>query len=391
MIIQVYLWQWLDRVLRLCLFSAFGLLTACAYSTPTTCFVASSEDVVVELTLGRQIDLALQNELKQGVFNGAVLVTKGKETILRRGYGCQDREQELLNSPDIISDIGSMAKTFTATGILILEEQGKVKLSNTLSRFYPDTREEVGAITIEQLMLHTSGLKDNVSLSDFKSMTRAEAEKKILNRSLKFTPGERYEYSNSGYTLLAAIIEHVTGGTFQDFVKREILVPLALKDTRYYQEKDIEEERLANGYGGWGARFMGLLDGWGFGDTTHSKELTWSLMGGGGMVSSVDDMQRWFQALSSGNELPESVTNKVFAKTSTRRTLGHWQPIDIKGTSTLQAGGATIYGYLAKTLYLPETDITVSLLFNSHSNEHGVRTYHHVSHEVILPIIVEGN
>ncbi len=79
------------------------------------------------------------------------------------------------------------------------------------------------------------------------------------------------------------------------------------------------------------------------------------------MVSSIDDMQQWFQIFSNSNQLPKSVRNRVSAKTSTRRILGHWQIINIKDTQTLQAGGTTIYGYLAKTLYLPDSDMTISL------------------------------
>lgn len=106
------------------------------------------------------------------------------------------------------------------------------------------------------------------------------------------------------------------------------------------------------------------------------------------MVSTSGDLLRWFQALSGDDQLPKKLLEQVFVKTNTRKTLGHWEHFDIHDTPTIQMNGANNFGYIAKVLYLPETDITVILAFNAHSSEHGVRTIHQISHNVIMPVII---
>jgi CubicO group peptidase (beta-lactamase class C family) len=375
----------------LCVVSIFLTLAACAHSAPKSCRVASDQNAIVTEGVGSAIDQALLSELNEGVFSGAVLITTGNETLLRRGYGCQDQKQGILITPEIISDIGSIAKTFTSVAILLLEERGELNLSDNIGKYFPDAPEKVGKITINQVMLHISGLKNYVNLSDFDPMTRDEAEKKILNRWLEFDPGEKYQYSNAGYTLLAILIERISGIEYQEFIKREFIRPLGLNDTGFYEDELADPSRLAKGYGGWAGRLVGLWGGWRFGQTTHSKKLTWTLMGAGGMVSTVDDMQRWFQALSACEHIPKSVRDKLFTdQLASKKSLGHWQKIKIKGAETIQMNGANVFGYIAKIMHLPEHDITVIVAFNSYSNKYGVQTIHKVTHNAILGSIVDS-
>jgi CubicO group peptidase (beta-lactamase class C family) len=362
------------------------LLTGCASRIPETCRIASSNGAIVSEGLGANIDAALLEELKEGVFSGAVLVIKEDKTLLKRGYGCANQDRAIPNTPNIISNVASVAKTFTATAVLLLDERGQLSLSDKISDYYPDAPSDVGAITLEQLLLHRAGLENYIGRSTFISRTCTQAEQKILNRSLKFKPDDDYSYSNSGYILLAAIVERASGISFPGFIKQEFLIPLGLNDTRHHGDTDIEVNRLAGGYGGfWG----GLYAGWKAGDTTHSKKLTWSAIGRAGMVSTVGDMLRWFQALSSSDKFSPKLREQIFATTRSRRSLGHWQTITIRGAKTVQASGANTYGYVSKIMYLPETGITVVFVFNAYSGKYGVRTAHSVSHDVILPEIIK--
>lgn len=193
-------------------------LTACASSIPKVCRVASDQGAIIEAGLGSQVDSALYKELEQGTFSGSVLILEADKIVLNRGYGCSEQKTLTHITPDAISDIGSLAKTFTAVAILLLEQQGRLSLDDTVGQFYPDAPSHTREITIRQMMLHTAGLKNYLSSSDFTPMTRAQAEEKTLSSSLRSVPGEEYHYSNAGYALLAAIVEHVTQAPFQDYV-----------------------------------------------------------------------------------------------------------------------------------------------------------------------------
>lgn len=329
--------------------------------------------------LGQTLDALLADEHADGAFEGVALVAQGDEVVLRKGYGCRDRNRKRPATPESISDIGSVAKTFTAAAILRLEAAGLLSGDDRIERFYPDAPLDKRAITLRQLLVHTSGLEDFHADSDFEPMTRDEAEARILALPLLSAPGAKEAYSNAGYTLLAAIVERASGQSFDAYVRRELLVPAGLADTGWYGSPHIDAERLARGYGGERK-----------GRTTFERELTWALAGGGGMVSTVDDLHRWYRWLATGRLLDRDPA-RIFARAGEGRwSEGSWRSIAIGDAQAVEMGGSTDFGYTAKIQYLAQADTLVVLLFNGYSRKYGPGTHHAIANRVLVPAIVAG-
>lgn len=319
----------------------------------------------------------LQREHLAGTFDGLVWVAQGDKVLLQSAYGCADRSETVLNQATVISDMGSIAKTFTAAAVLQLAANHRLQLSATLGDFYPTAPAELQTITIKQLLAHDSGLDNFHNESDFEVMDKAEAERRILAMPLIAKPGETIAYSNAAYTLLAAIVEKVSGQSFQDYIHSNLLTPLKLQHTGFYQDSRLAGAQFARGYGGDEA-----------GQTTYDKTLTWALLGAGGMVTSVEDLAVWFAALHSGAILPPEQPNLVFSAANERWLLGSFAKLEVNGEAIVQMGGSTDYGYTALLQFVPARDLLIILLFNAHDSKYGNATHHRISRHHILPILL---
>ncbi len=318
----------------------------------------------------------LQREHLSGTFNGLVLVAEGKTVLFKNAYGCADRESSIKNSDTMISDMGSIAKTFTAAAVLQLVTNEVLKLSDTIEDFYPNAPDVIKPITIEQLLGHSSGLDNFHNDSDFELMDKAQAESRILAMQLIAKPGEKIAYSNAAYTLFAAIVEKTSGQPFQDYIHENLLIPLNLSSTGFYQDDRISVQNLARGYGGDDQ-----------GSTTFEKGLTWALIGAGGMVTSIDDLSTWFTALKNGTIFPAEKPNLVLTEANERWLLGSLAQIEVSGESIVQMGGSTDYGYTALIQFVPNRDLLIVLLLNAHDSKYKNATHHRLSRNHILPVL----
>ena len=196
--------------------------------------------------------LKLANEY--GQFNGSALVAENGKVIYNGGFGLANVEWGIPNTPDTKFRLGSITKQFTATVILQLVEQGKIKLDGKLSDYLPEYRKDTGdKVTIHHLLTHTSGIPsytnqpgflENVSRNPYKV---DEFVKKYASGDLEFEPGSKYSYNNSGYFLLGAIIERVTGKPYEQVLKQNIFDPAGMKNTGYDHHNTIILKR-ASGY-----------------------------------------------------------------------------------------------------------------------------------------------
>ena len=178
--------------------------------------------------------LALAHKYRQ--FNGSALVAENGKVTYKGAFGMANMEWNIPNTPDTKFRLGSITKQFTATVILQLVEQGKIKLDAKLSDYLPEYRKDVGdKVTIHHLLTHTSGIpsytgqpgfQENVSRNPYKV---DEFVKKYASGNLEFEPGSKYSYNNSGYFLLGAIIERVTGKPYEQVLKENIFDPLGMK------------------------------------------------------------------------------------------------------------------------------------------------------------------
>lgn len=334
---------------------------------------------IIQLDNGVIISLAdeLQREHMAGTFDGLVLVAEGNTVLFESAYGCADREGSVKNSAAAIFDMGSIAKTFTAAAVLQLAQNERLQLSDTIGDFYPTAPDEAKPITVTQLLGHSSGLDNFHNDSDFELMDKAQAESRILSMPLIAKPGEKIAYSNAAYTLLAAIVEKVSNQPFQDYVHDNLLTPLNLSKTGFYQDPRISIRNMARGYGGDDQ-----------GSTTFEKGLTWALIGAGGMVTSIDDLATWSAALKNGTIFPAETPNSVFTEANERWLLGSLAQIDVSGESIVQMGGSTDYGYTALIQFVPNRDLLIVLLLNAHDSKYKNATHHRLSRNHILPILL---
>jgi CubicO group peptidase (beta-lactamase class C family) len=191
----------------------------------------------VATALGRRIDEAVQRSTGGG-FWGTVLVARGGQIELSKGYGFADYGVR-RNAPDTLFEIASTSKQVTATAILRLEQQKRLTTSDPIDKYLKDAPPDKHAITIDHLLHHTAGLDPELGASYAYTGTRAEYVQAMLERPLANEPGTKFAYSNVGYALLAAIVEVATGGSFEDYVRRELFATAGLTDTGF-----IKDERL---------------------------------------------------------------------------------------------------------------------------------------------------
>lgn len=234
--------------------------------------------------------LALAHKYRQ--FNGAALVAENGKVVYKGAFGQANMEWNIPNTPDTKFRLGSITKQFTATAILQLVEQGKIKLDAKLTDYLPEYRKDIGEkVTIHHLLTHTSGIPsytgqpgffENVSRNPYKV---DDFVKKYASGDLEFEPGSKYAYNNSGYFLLGAIVERVTGKPYEQVLKENIFDPLGMKNTGYDRHNTIITKR-ASGY-------SKTPDSY-----TNAPYLDMSIpYAAGSLYSTVEDLYLWDQAL----------------------------------------------------------------------------------------------
>lgn len=183
------------------------------------------------LEIKQQLDKIVTGYVNDKTFIGSVLIANNGNILLNKGYGFADIENKIPNTPTTNFYLASVSKLFTVACIAILEEQGRLSYDDPLTKYIPDYPEG-GQITIQHLIKHKSGIVDVVNERPFVYKTEYISLDELIEEfkymPLNFTPGERSKYSNSGYLLLAYIIEKVSGMSYSDFIKTNIFDPLKM-------------------------------------------------------------------------------------------------------------------------------------------------------------------
>ncbi len=256
-----------------------------------------------------QLDDLLKKYTEYGQFNGSVLVADNGKIIYKKGFGMANMEWDIPNAPDTKHRLGSITKQFTAMLIMQLVAEGKLDLQATVSKYLPDYSKVNGdKITIHQLLNHTSGTPNYTSFPKFfKEMSRnphtpTEMVETFADSTLNFTPGERFAYSNSGYILLGAIIEKVTGKSYETVLQQKIFDPLKMKDSGYDHHNVILKKR-ATGY-----EMKGSIP-------ENSPYIDMSTpYAAGSLYSTVEDLYLWDQALYTEKLLPKKYMDMMYEK-----------------------------------------------------------------------------
>ncbi|MBV2129746.1 serine hydrolase domain-containing protein [Arsukibacterium indicum] len=263
----------------------------------------------------------LQHWQQQAVaegFDGQVLVRQAGETLLLQAFGTADYEAGRAFTTDTVFDIGSLTKQFTAAAILKLQEQGKLQLTDTLGQFFPEAGNDKKAITLHQLLTHSSGLVNNLSGGDYSRVSRNTFIKRLFRSKLNATPGTEFSYSNAGYALLGLVIERLSGLNYEQYVHQYLLKPAGLQHTGY-RIPDWSGLPVATGYelkrdSLFGGKADGSSERWG---TPLEKSWDkdgpwWNLHANGGFLSTMGDLHRWQLALQTETILSQASTSLLF-------------------------------------------------------------------------------
>ena len=252
--------------------------------------------------LATQVDAYLEPMVADGKFSGSVLLARDGEVLVRKGYGTANLEHDIPNTPQTKFRLGSVTKQFTAMGILLLQQQGKLTVSDHICLYIPKCPDAWQEITIHHLLTHTSGIRNVTDMPDYQKIktqpaTPIQTMALFRDTQLLFTPCSSYSYSNSGYIVLGYIIETVAKQVYPLFLRQEIFKPLDLLNTGY--ETSIVLKQRASGYTSGGAFNANYIDM----SVPHAA---------GGLYSTVEDLYRWDQALYTERLVPKAALDTMF-------------------------------------------------------------------------------
>jgi CubicO group peptidase (beta-lactamase class C family) len=340
-----------------------GVTLLLLFATPTV-FAAQIERQDPAIPL---IGAIMQRQFSRGDFSGTVLVARNGDILYENALGYANREWNTANDLGTKFEIGSMTKQFTALLILQFVNEGKIRLDGRIADYLPYYRKDTGQrVTIAELLSHTSGIPDFLSHPGFlygpASRTHYGAQEfaaQFCSGNLLFEPGTRFEYSNSGYFLLGAILEQVSGTSDEHLLQDRILTPLKMRDSGYTHPETILPHR-AMGYERTAAGFR------------SARYYDMSIpFGAGAMYSTVADLLRWDQALYTEQLLPARLRNLLFTPNLEDYGFG-WSIYVPKsgqpnaGDTILMHGGA-IFGFQSVIERIPKYRILIVLLDNSDS------------------------
>ncbi|MFL6592904.1 MAG: serine hydrolase domain-containing protein [Luteimonas sp.] len=287
----------------------------------------------------------------------SLLVVRDGKAVVARAYGMADMEGGVAATPSTNYRLASVTKQFTAAAILLLAEDGRLGLDDKVRHWLPSLPAAADTVTIRQLLTHTAGLVDYEDVIP-EGTTRQLRDADVLrllstqNRSY-FVPGTNYRYSNSGYALLALIVERASGATFQDFLRTRIFIPLGMRATLAYVADGPEVPHRAYGYSEVEGQWQ-----------RTDQSLTSAVLGDGGVYSSIDDLRKWDAALYDDRLLGDASRSLAFtAHTSTDEPdVQYGFGWRITG-DTLWHSGETI-GFRNVIVRYPKQRLTVVILSN---------------------------
>jgi CubicO group peptidase (beta-lactamase class C family) len=334
--------------------------------TALVLFVASScaaQTVVTSKELTARVDEYVNGLVQQTRFSGAVLLARGGKVLLSKGYGMANLEDETPNTPQTKFRLGSLTKQFTAAAILLLQERGKLSVQDGVCKYVENCPAAWQPITIHHLLTHTSGIPNMTSFPEFHRVkffptTPLESIAMFKDKPLDFAPGEKFNYSNSGYILLGHIVERASGKSYADFVGENIFQPLGMKNTGLDSNSAVVKNRAA----GYTRGPNGII---------NAEYINMTIpFAAGAMYSTVEDLYLWDRALY-GEKL---ISKKSLEAMTTPFKDGYAYGLSIGeqyGLKTIIHGGG-IEGFSTFLTRFTDGDGTVIVLSNMDSANTGL-------------------
>jgi len=306
------------------------------------------------------VDDYVKAQMQQRHIPGAAIaVVRNGKIVKAEGYGLASVEFGVPATKETVFEIGSITKQITATAIMLLVEEGKINLDERISKYLPNAPESWNNVTVRNLLTHTSGIKSYTGIASGFELTnrlkREEFIKAIGAYPLEFEPGERYNYSNSGYNLLGFIIESVTGKSYWDFVRGEIFKLLGMNST-FDRDPQFVIRSRATGYEWENNRLVG-----------RDYDLT-DVFSAGAIVSTVVDLAKWDAALRNESLLKKTSLEKMWTPfvLNDGKTYPYgfgFNTADFRGHRLISHGGQTA-GFAANISRFVDDNLTVIVLTN---------------------------
>jgi len=309
------------------------------------------------------IDALLSKYNDYDQFNGSVLVAEEGKILFEKGYGYANREWQIPNAPDVKFRLGSITKQFTSMLVMQQVQKGAISLDAPLSRYlssYPRPRGD--SVTIRQLLSHTAGIPNYTEFLDIRRDRNAYTLEQLIatfsGKPLDFKPGTAWKYSNSGYVLLGAVLEKVTGMPYERLLRTNILDPLGMNNTGYDHNEEILPKRAA-GYA-WTGRMV------------NAAFLDMSVpFSAGALYSTAEDLLLWDRALYTDRLLSDSLKKIYFTPVRNGYAFGWGVGKEPLGSSTDSAlfvfHGGGINGFNTMIVRIPDRRLLIVLLNNTES------------------------
>ena len=303
-----------------------------------------------------KIDEYLNAAMKIERFSGSVLVARGGQPIISKGYGLANAELNVPNTPQTVFRLGSLTKQFTAVAVMQLQERGKLNVGDSICKHLADCPAAWQSVTVRNLLNHTSGISNDSDFPEFfktVSLPRSTAELigLLKDKPLDFAPGEKFAYSNSGYKLLGVIIERASGKTYADFLQENIFAPLGMKQTGYDDHRRVIKNRAA-GYAWQTERML------------NAAYIDMSVpYAAAALYSTTEDLSIWEQALHTEKLVSRKSLDEMF--TPFKNGYGYGWGIGKRFERSFSFHSGNIFGFAAFIARFPSERVSVIVLSNN--------------------------
>jgi CubicO group peptidase (beta-lactamase class C family) len=332
---------------------------AAALAVEVTMLLAVATLLAVSADTGA-VDSFVRAEMeRQKVPGVAVAVVRGGEVVKAQGYGLANVEHQVPVKPGTVFQSGSVGKQFTSTLVMLLVEEGKLALSDPLTRFFPDAPASWAGITLRHLLTHTSGIPDyGPQTVDYRrDYTEDELARLAFGLKPEFPPGSRWSYSNTGYVLLGIVVGKTSGRFYGDLLAERVFAPLGMRTARVISEDDIVPDRAA-GYR--------LVDGALRNQEWVAPKL--NTTADGSLYLSVLDLVAWDRGLRSGAVLKPASWAEVYAPVRLNSGKAYpygfgWDVTETGGQKVHRHGGAW-QGFKSEIARFLGSDLTIVVLAN---------------------------
>ncbi len=305
--------------------------------------------------IGGRIDSLFRTYTDSG-FSGSVLVAEKKLVTLKKGYGYSNNERKTLNIPTTLFNVASIGKQFTAYSILLLEKKGMLSTADLINKYIGPFNDARDSTTIHHLLLHSSGLFREDGNYDYS--TREKFIESVKQNGMASLPGKQYRYSNAGYSLLAAIVELVSGEPFEEFIYRNVFIPCGMENTGYPWEARINKKLFATGYNNKK-------------QPVAPQENVWAARGPGNLMTSVEDLYRWINSVQDDKFISPDMRNKILKDYIPGKETYSWNKTTTLHKTRFYHKGGGRADFESQLMWFPDDEVIIIFFINNDYNLRG--------------------